>query len=134
MQLDNSFLSDLTQASSWAARQAVEWLIEADTTLGASAVAWTEFLRGSKGSGRDFNEVVQVKDMLRSGITPFGEQEAKKAAEMFNAIGRPKSWKDKRRMDCLIAASAILSDAELATVDGNHFEIFRQFGLKLTPT
>ena len=49
------------------------------------------------------------------------------AAELFNKTGRRR----ESRFDCLIAATAILSRAEVATVNESDFKVFVPHGLKL---
>lgn len=70
--------------------------------------------------------------MLASGgISPFGEAEADFAAYLFCQVGRPKNANHKLRMDCLIAASAVISKAQLATNNDRDFQDFVRFGLNL---
>ena len=64
---------------------------------------------------------------LAGGIIPFGEPHAKEAARLFYAVGRSRRFK----FDSLIAATAILANAELATVNAADFQSFVPHGLKL---
>ena len=81
------------------------WL-EADRTLGTSAIAWLEFVSGP-------------------GSAPTGEAEL--AAKLFNAVERRRAL----RYDCMIAAAAITAGAELATRNVADFRLFAPHGLIL---
>jgi predicted nucleic acid-binding protein len=72
-------------------------------------------------------EVVQTESVLETRIVPFGAAEARLAAELFNKTGRRRG----SRFDCLIAATAILSQADVATVNQADFKAFVPHGLKL---
>jgi predicted nucleic acid-binding protein len=104
----------------------VTWLagsLAAGQTLAASAIAWTEFLNGPVTP----LEVSRAEAVLESRIVPFGQREAALAADLFNRTGRRRG----SRFDCLIAATAILTQAEVATDDQSDFRTFVQHGLKL---
>jgi hypothetical protein len=49
------------------------------------------------------------------------------AADLFNKTGRRRG----SRFDCLIAATAILADAEIATANQSDFKVFVSYGLKI---
>ena len=98
------------------------WLT-AGESLAASDIVWTEFLNGPVTP----LEVVRAEAVLQGRIIPFGRTEAALAAELFNKTGRRRGT----RFDCLIAATAILSQAEIATVNQSDFKIFVPHGLKL---
>lgn len=120
--LDTNYLIGLAVAGSPEAQQVDLWLA-AGETLAASAIAWTEFLNGPVTP----SEIKQVKAVLQSRIVPFAEREAVLAADLFNRTGRRRG----SRFDCLIAATAILSPAGVATVNESDFRVFVPFGLKL---
>jgi predicted nucleic acid-binding protein len=65
--------------------------------------------------------------VLQSRIVPFGQAEAALAAELFNKTGRRRG----SRFDCLIAATAMLQQAGLATVSQSDFKAFTSHGLML---
>jgi predicted nucleic acid-binding protein len=65
--------------------------------------------------------------ILTAGIFPFDESAAALAGELFHLTGS----KRRTRLDCIIAASAIQTGAELATVDPADFRCFVSHGLKL---
>jgi predicted nucleic acid-binding protein len=54
---------------------------------------------------------------------------AEKAADLFRKTGSRRA----STADCLIAATAILSDAALLTANRDDFERFEAHGLKLLP-
>src|ERR1700722_20618877 len=86
----------------------VDACLAAGQTLAASAIAGTEFLNGPVAP----LEVNRAEAVLQSIIIPFGQKEAVLAAELFNKTGRRRG----SRFDCLIAATAIVAQAEVATV------------------
>jgi predicted nucleic acid-binding protein len=134
LHLDNSYLTDLFNPVTPATGLVTRWLLETETRIWTCSIAWHEFLRGPSGGPRNSAEVLAVKNMLNGGISPFTEAEANKAAELFHIVGRPKSQQDKRRLDCFIAASAILANAELATFNIRDFAEFEGHGLRLIKT
>jgi predicted nucleic acid-binding protein len=99
-----------------------QWLASGES-LAASAIAWSEFLNGPVTS----SEANQVEAVLQSQIISFGKAEAALAADLFNKTGRRRG----SRFDCLIAATAILHQAELATINQADFKPFMPHGLKL---
>jgi predicted nucleic acid-binding protein len=101
----------------------VDHWLTAGQTIAASAITWTEFLNGPVTP----LEVTRAEAVLQSQITPFGQPEAVFAADLFNQTGRRRG----SRFDCLIAATAILAQAEVATVNQSDFKVFVPHGLKL---
>ena len=69
----------------------------------------------------------RAEAVLQSRILPFGQPEAVLAAELFNKTGRRRG----SRFDCLIAATAIRAQAQVATVNQSDFIAFVPHGLKL---
>ena len=120
--LDTNYLIGLLVRGSPQAGDADRWLA-AGQTLAASAIAWTEFLNGPVTP----LEVNRAEAVLQLRIVPFGRQEAVLAADLFNRTGRRRG----SRFDCLIAATAILMQAEVATVNQLDFRAFVPHGLKL---
>jgi predicted nucleic acid-binding protein len=98
------------------------WLASGQN-LAASAIAWTEFLSGPVTQV----EVSRAKAVLQSRIIPFGEREAILAADLFNKTGRRRG----SRFDCWIAATAIVAQADIATVNQSDFKVFIQHGVEL---
>jgi predicted nucleic acid-binding protein len=60
-------------------------------------------------------------------MLPYTTDQAIESARLFNATGRKRHL----RVDAMIAAAAILANAELATGNTGHFAEFRKYGLKL---
>ena len=68
-----------------------------------------------------------VRAAIGARILEVDEIIAERAATLFNRAGRQRSL----RTDSLIAATAILADAELATYNAEDFAPFTAHGLKL---
>lgn len=92
-------------------------------TAGASVLSWHEFITGPVSQPH----LKIVKDFLGPWVTPFDVRAAERGAELFNAIGHHR----RQRMDCLIAAAAIVEAARLFTLNVADFERFVPFGLEL---
>jgi predicted nucleic acid-binding protein len=97
------------------------WLREL-RPVAISAFAWGEFLCGPLGE-----EEERTAHRIVQRLVPAGTREAAEAARLFNRGGR----RSGSFPDCLIAATAILSGAELATSNGSDFVRFRDEGLDL---
>ena len=120
--LDTSFLIRALAPDSPEAVKLRGWLQER-RTIAMSALAWGEFLCGP------LDDVAQaLARRLVPRHVPIGTEEATQAARLFNLGGR------KRRSfpDCIIAATAILASAELATSNQSDFRPFEEAGLLLT--
>jgi len=122
IQLDTNYLIGLLVKGSPEASEVDGWLA-AGQPLAASAIAWTAFLNGPVTP----LEISRVEAILQSRIVAFGRPEAVLAAELFNQTGRRRG----SRFDCLVAATAILAQAELATLNQSDFKPFAPHGLKL---
>lgn len=120
--LDTNYLIGLLVRGSSEAAKVDQWLVSGES-LAASAIAWSEFLNGPVTA----SEANQVEVVLQSQIIPFAKAEAALASELFNKTGRRRG----SRFDCLIAATAILHQAGLATVNQSDFKAFMAHGLKL---
>lgn len=120
--LDTNYLIGLMVKGSPQARVVGEWLADGQS-LATSSIAWTEFLNGPVSP----LEIVHAEAVLQSRIFPFGRPEAVLAADLFNKTGRRRG----SRFDCLIAATAILRQSEVATANRADFEAFVLHGLKL---
>lgn len=120
--LDTNYLIGLAVPGSREAAEVDEWLA-AGQVLAVSAIVWSEFLNGPVTP----REISRVEAVIQGNVRPFGEQEAAKAADLFNQTGRRRGT----RCDCFIAATAIIEGAEMATVNQTDFKAFVPHGLKL---
>lgn len=120
--LDTNYLIGLP-VKGWAVALEVDGWLAAGESLAASAIAWTEFLNGPVTP----LAVSRAEAVLQSRIVPFGPAEAALAAELFNKTGRRRG----SRFDCLIAATAIQAQAQVATVNQSDFKVFVPHGLTL---
>lgn len=120
--LDTNYLIGLLVRGSREASEVDRWLA-AGEPLAASAIAWSEFLNGPVTA----SEANQVEVVLQSQVVSFGKAEAALAADLFNKTGRRRG----SRFDCLIAATAILQQASLATVNQSDFKAYTAHGLRL---
>jgi predicted nucleic acid-binding protein len=128
--LDNNYLTNLLNPMSNASQNVRSWMLK--YKIGTCAVAWMEFLRGPEDEPRNKMQLHLMRQMLASGgVSDFGEAEADFAAYLFCRIGRPKNADYRLRMDCLIAACAITSQARLATDNDSDFQPFVRYGLNL---
>jgi predicted nucleic acid-binding protein len=118
--LDANYLILSTVGSAPQALEIRRWLAEGED-LGASAIAWMEFVTGPVAP-EFINGVRQVID---DRVVPLGREEAELAAELFNTVGRKRSL----RYDCMIAAVAIHAGAKLATANRSDFAGFAPHGL-----
>ena len=100
------------------------WITEG-TPLVVPSVVWFEFLCGPV-SGRQ----VETMRAFLHDLIPFSESHARLAAELFNEAGRRRST----RVDAMIAATAMVADAPLATDNAADFEAFAASGLRFAPT
>ena len=120
--LDTNYLIGLLVQGSRPAMEVDGWLASGQS-LAASAIAWSEFLNGPVTP----LEITRGEAVIESRIMPFGRSEAALAAELFNSTGRRRG----SRFDCLIAATAIQAQAEVATANLDDFKPFVPHGLKL---
>jgi len=91
--------------------------------LSSAAPAWYEFLCGPVAQPH----IRVMRAFLSGGVISFEEVQAIEAARLFNVIGRVR----RLRIDAMIAATAILADARLATSNKDDFKMFVPHGLKL---
>ena len=101
---------------------AVERWLEANETLCIPTVAWYEFLCGSTAE-----EEQLALALLDGGLLPLGVIEAQSAAAAFRKLDKPR----RLRVDAMIAATAIVAKAPLATNNRKDFLPFEPHGLIL---
>ena len=120
--LDTNFLIRGLIANTEESKRLIDWHGSGEPMF-ASSVVWYEFLSGPI----DLRQAAIIRSFLTDGIAPFTEKESAEAARLFNEVGRHR----RLRVDAMIAATAILCDAKLATANRADFEPFVQFGLQL---
>jgi predicted nucleic acid-binding protein len=120
--LDSNYLILGTQPGTQEDAHFQMWLGRGEA-IATSSIAWMEFVTGPVLP----TAVGSILQTLSGGVMPVGRREAEMAAALFNATGRKRTM----RYDCLIAASAILADAELATNNIGDFLPFTPHGLRL---
>ena len=120
--LDTNYLIGLAVPGLSPAQNVDQWLATGEP-LAASALVWTEFLNGPVSA----DEIALVESVIEENLVAFEKPTAVLAAQLFNQGGRRRG----SRFDCLIAATAILAGAQLATENTKDFTPFVPFGLKL---
>ena len=88
-----------------------------------TSIAWYEFLSGPV----DEEGIELIREVISSRILPFMADTAAEGARLFTATGRIR----RLRMDAMIAASATMTRARLATENTADFTIFAAEGLDL---
>lgn len=101
---------------------AIEAWLGSRELLSIPAVAWYEFLCGCSKE-----EEQLAFALLQGGILPFTPAEAQVAASAFRTLQKPR----RLRVDAMIAATAIVAKAPLATNNCDDFEPFIPLGLGL---
>ena len=86
-----------------------------------SSLVWYEFLVGPI----DRNEIAFVLRFLAKAPITFDEPLARQAAKLFNRTGRTR----KRKIDTMIAATALVFGGRIATGNLQDFQCFDPFGL-----
>lgn len=88
-----------------------------------SSVAWYEFLCGPVSE----KQIQTMSFFLTGGVIAFADIHALEAARIFNQVNRSRQL----RVDSMIAATAIVEKAHLATENYRDFKLFEPFGLRL---
>jgi len=98
-------------------------LAESGERLALPSLVLYEWLRGPR-----FPQELRVQEELfpREQVIPFGSEEAALAADLYRDVARARG----REIDLAIAATAILRDAALWTLNNEDFRDIR--GLRLT--
>lgn len=119
--LDTNYLIRGVVAGTGEARELLAWT-EAGEPLIAPMVAWYEFLCGPVTP----IQIATMRAFLQE-IIAFDELQATAAATLFNATGRKRTL----RVDAMIAGTAIVTHARLATNNRDDFAAFVPHGLQL---
>jgi predicted nucleic acid-binding protein len=119
--LDTNFLIGMLVPDSREFDQVIEWTQSGDPLV-TSSVAWYEFLCGPVSA----HHIATIRPVLRE-VVAFDELHAAEAAHLFNSSGRSR----QRRVDAMIAATALILDAKLATNNRSDFQVFTRYGLRL---
>lgn len=119
--LDTNFLIGAMTAGSPQDRQLREWAA-AGEAVNIDALVWTEFLCGPVMAAQ-----VQLAQTLFPNPEPYLPTDATRAADLYNQTGRRRGT----LVDCMIAACAIRSGAQVATANLDDFRPFVRFGLQL---
>jgi predicted nucleic acid-binding protein len=120
--LDTNYLLRLLVPESEEFDKVSNWLNTGEE-LACPAIGWYEFCCGPVSE----SEQALVLSLLRAGVLPLGEDAAAEAAKLFNATHRAKALK----IDCLVAATALVAKAPLATSNLADFRRFLDMGLVL---
>lgn len=91
--------------------------------VAVSAMAWAEFRCGPVGE----SAIDAWEQAVGNAVIAVDRGIAERASVLFNQTGR----RARSLPDCIIAATAILHDAKLATLNRRDFEPFRTHGLEL---
>lgn len=118
--LDTNYLIRGLSAGTPEAGHLIAWF-KAGKTLVTPMPAWFEFICGPVTE----DQKTTMRAFLAK-IIPFAEAEAMEAARLFNAIKRKRSL----RVDAMIAGTAIIAKARLATCNRADFAPFAAHGLK----
>lgn len=124
--LDTNFLVRGLEAGSDQECVISAWL-DAHRPLRVSAAAWAEFMCGAAASEPPPASAMQAFSAMVGVPVPLGATEAVVAARCYNASGRRRGT----MVDCMIAATAIVADAALATATVSDFERLVPLGLRL---
>ncbi len=119
--LDTNYLIRCVELGSQEAARMESWYRDGEPMITPMS-AWFEFIGGPLTKEQEESARAFLADIM-----PFTEAEAREAARLFNAAGRKRSL----RVDAMIAATAIVAKAPLATANRDDFTPFLPHGLKL---
>jgi predicted nucleic acid-binding protein len=120
--LDTNMLVEVGLSGSAMRASLIAWLKE-ENYFAASTIAWSEFCNGPL----EGKQMRVTEAALDDRILAFTKPMAETASALFNQSGRRRG----SHADCMIAATAIISDAPLSTLNTKDFERFIPFGLRL---
>ena len=120
--LDTNVLISIAREDPTSSQWVTEKINEREP-LRVSSVTWYEFVTGPV----EASQIELVEIILDSEPIAFDTHLAKQAAKYFNATGRAR----KRKVDTMIAATALLHGGKLATRNTKDFKLFEPLGLTL---
>ncbi len=120
--LDTNSLAELVVPVSELGDSILAW-VSGGNRIAASTVAWSEFCNGPLTEFARETAVISLDGLIIS----FDQAMAERASQLFNSTGRRRG----SHADCMIAATAIISDAPLSTLNLRDFERFIPFGLRI---
>ena len=120
--LDTNYLIRGLMKGAPESAQLIQWYQLGEVLLAAARV-WYEFLCGPVTEP----QINTIRAFLSGGILAFDELQATEAARLFNRIGRIR----RLRVDAMIAATAVVAGARLATSNREDYKVFLPHGLKL---
>ncbi len=119
--LDTNLLGEIGLTGSAMRTSFIAWLKDGNS-FATSTIAWSEFC-----NGRITRKQLEIcTTAIDERILDFTKPMAETASLLFNATGRRRG----SHPDCLIAATAIISDAPLSTLNLKDFSRFIPFGLR----
>jgi predicted nucleic acid-binding protein len=121
--LDTNVLIGALVPGSAADRALQRWLRDGES-LAMSAIAWSEFLCGPSDASSRAAMRAAAAQLIGDAI-PFDSASADLAADLYNTTGRRRG----SHGDCMVAATAIVHGAPLATANVADFERMRDAGL-----
>jgi predicted nucleic acid-binding protein len=119
--LDTNYLILGLVAGSRESRELTTWIASGERLM-VPTLVWFEFLCGPVTAA----QITTMRAFLHE-LVPFDESHASTAAALFNAAARKRST----RVDAMIAATAIVAGAALATNNTDDFRAFQAGGLQL---
>jgi predicted nucleic acid-binding protein len=119
--LDTNYLVLGLVPGSRESQELIAWAQEGEALI-VPMPAWYEFICGPVTAP----QIAAMRAFLHD-LVPFDEPQSMEAARLFNAAGRKRAL----RIDAMIAATALVAGASLATNNRSDFNIFVPHGLKL---
>ncbi|MEM2571433.1 MAG: type II toxin-antitoxin system VapC family toxin [Thermoproteota archaeon] len=121
--LDTDVLIEILDKQSVKGDEALKILVERGEDIATTVINLHEILYGLEKYAKP------VKDILLLPVIEYTKRDAQLSAELelkAESLGKPV-----RRTDAMIAAMVINKGAYLYTFDLKHFNVFKNFGLKL---
>ena len=122
LHFDTNELINISSTTSDLGEKMLPWLKQGNIAA-ISTITWSEFCNGPIPLAKK----QLIEQILGDNIIDFTQPMAETASFLFNKTGRRRG----SHSDCMIAATAIISDAPLRTQNIKDFERFIPFGLHL---